>query len=385
MTWVRLDDRIMSNRKIVACEPNELVLFISGLAYCNSQHSGGAIVERELAVMTPYAWSMRKLLKLAAKLVEVGLWEVTESGWQVHDYDEYQGEACREAAARRKRSRTGGLTDQSERRRQLARERKARQRDRERSAPVTLSRVTSRSVTPDVTPDPRARTYESVACAPTHPGPGPGPVPNSDPEKNIHLALAPAAPPRLLSRPAGAAQHVSAPRAAVPDPRQLALSPFTAPRREAAPAAPPAIPPKPPVAELSAALMARYPDPSLLAAARDGCELTRRSGRMADSVWLRTLERLAKLPVAAVEEAIAAYLDGHADGDKGEAYLLAIARRKARPQRLPTAAMARSGPGPRPASPPSAFTGYSTLGELSDADVPFGDEDLEAARAGGCR
>ena len=166
-------------------------------------------------------------------------------------------------------------------------------------------------------------------------------------------------------------------------PPALTPPPLDVPTDASAPG--PDRPPKPPVAELSAALMARYPDPSLLAAARDGCELTRRSGRMADSVWLRTLERLAKLPVAAVEEAIAAYLDGHADGDKGEAYLLAIARRKARPQRLPTAAMARSGPGPRPASPPSAFTGYSTLGELSDADVPFGDEDLEAARAGGCR
>ena len=352
MTWVRLDDRIMSNRKIVACEPNELVLFISGLAYCNSQHSGGAIVERELAVMTPYAWSMRKLLKLAAKLVEVGLWEVTESGWQVHDYDEYQGEACREAAARRKRSRTGGLTDQSERRRQLARERKARQRDRERSAPVTLSRVTSRSVTAAVTPDPRARTYESVACAPTHPGPGPGPVPNSDPEKNIHLALAPAAPPRLLSRPAGAAQHVSAPRAAVPDPRQLALSPFTAPRLEAAPAAPPAIPPppapgqptasdRPTVADRTARiaeLEARYELPALLEDVKAGCALTRRTARIADSVWLRTLERLEKHDREAVVRAMRIYTDRYADGERGEQYLLGIVRGEERGRRSPVTA-----------------------------------------------
>jgi hypothetical protein len=71
-----------------------------------------------------------------------------------------------------------------------------------------------------------------------------------------------------------------------------------------------------------------YP-PGLCSEARDGCALSRRNGRMADSVWLLTLRKLSAFPVAVSTGAMRVFVEKHADGDKGEAYLVAIARREA--------------------------------------------------------
>ena len=70
----------------------------------------------------------------------------------------------------------------------------------------------------------------------------------------------------------------------------------------------------------------RYPA-EVASAARDACELSRRSGKMSDSVWLTTLRRLAALEVGAVVEAMRTMSANHADGDKDEKYLIGIARR----------------------------------------------------------
>jgi hypothetical protein len=74
---------------------------------------------------------------------------------------------------------------------------------------------------------------------------------------------------------------------------------------------------------------ARYPA-GLVEEARLACALSRKNGRMAESVWLTTLERLEAFPTAAVVEAMRVFVERHADGDKSEAYLVAIARGKAR-------------------------------------------------------
>jgi hypothetical protein len=76
-------------------------------------------------------------------------------------------------------------------------------------------------------------------------------------------------------------------------------------------------------------LSGRYPA-DLLDEARAACALSRKSGRMAESVWLTTLERLATLPTHAVVEAMRVFVERHADGDKGEAYLVAVAKGKAK-------------------------------------------------------
>lgn len=103
-------------------------------------------------------------------------------------------------------------------------------------------------------------------------------------------------------------------------------------------------PPVDPAVEIRA-LEARYPG-GLCAEARGAVALSRRNGKIADSVWLRTLRQLDAHPVAAAIHALQVFVERHADGDKGEAYLVAIARREASGRR----SKARSGAVATPAT-----------------------------------
>jgi hypothetical protein len=78
--------------------------------------------------------------------------------------------------------------------------------------------------------------------------------------------------------------------------------------------------------EQISALEARYPA-GLPAQAREACALSRRNGKLADGVWLRTLQRLGTYSLEASAYALTEFTEKYADGEKREAYLLAIARR----------------------------------------------------------
>lgn len=78
----------------------------------------------------------------------------------------------------------------------------------------------------------------------------------------------------------------------------------------------------------------RYPD-GLATAAREACALSRKTGALADGVWLRTLKRLNGLSEGIAIAAMQVFVDRYADGDKSEAYLVAIAKNMAKnPQRV---------------------------------------------------
>lgn len=84
-----------------------------------------------------------------------------------------------------------------------------------------------------------------------------------------------------------------------------------------------------PPRRLASELEARYPS-ALIAETRHACALARKNGKMADTVWLTTLERLEAFPVDAVARGCRIFVDKHADGEKDEAYLIGIVRREAR-------------------------------------------------------
>lgn len=96
------------------------------------------------------------------------------------------------------------------------------------------------------------------------------------------------------------------------------------------PAEPPSAssPSVPSASEKIPELEARYPD-GLPGDARDACALSRKNGKLADSVWLRTLRKLDAYPVEASTHAMRVFVEKHADGEKREEYLVAIARREA--------------------------------------------------------
>ncbi len=121
MSWVKLDDKLPGHRKILAASPEAAWLHIEGLCYCAQQETDGAIPDTALAMLTRF--SKPKAMKLAARLVEVGLWERNSAGWLVHDYLDYNPsrkelEARREI--KRRAGQAGGLAKQAGRERELA-------------------------------------------------------------------------------------------------------------------------------------------------------------------------------------------------------------------------------------------------------------------------
>lgn len=114
MTWVRLDDSVVSHPKVARAGVEAFALWVGGLAYANRHATDGHLPEHVLGMLYPAAgWSAATCARLARRLVEVGLWHPDErGGWCIHGYDEYQEEALRasvevrRAAARERKRRS---------------------------------------------------------------------------------------------------------------------------------------------------------------------------------------------------------------------------------------------------------------------------------------
>lgn len=323
MTWVRIDDAAVLHPKILKVGPEAAWLWVAGLAHANRHHTDGVIESAILPSLYPYdRWSRAKICRLAKLLVDVGLWLPDGENFVIHDYAEYQEEALRSSVEARKVA---------------ARERKRRQREREkeaRSGPghgVTerdASRVTARDLGRDGVRDPsRDVTRPSSAT-------------RADARAEVSQAPGPSRPvPTRL--PSGEEEHPSAP-AEPPGAPNLTQE----------------------IRELEARYVHGLPHET-----REAIALSRRNGKVADSVWLATLRKLAAYPVDVAEFALRTFCEKHADGEKTENYLVGIARQEARRRasggaRGPAASRA----GYAPPAPPEAFV--STTEE--DLDEIFG-------------
>lgn len=82
MGWVRLDDNFADHPKVIGLSDTAFRLYIEALCYSNRQLTDGFIP------MSVYV----KLSKLdeADYLIEAGLWEEVEKGYQIRSYTEYQ-------------------------------------------------------------------------------------------------------------------------------------------------------------------------------------------------------------------------------------------------------------------------------------------------------
>lgn len=99
MPWVKLDDQFADHPKIIQAGPLAGWLWACGIAYANKYLTDGFIPYaqvRRLADVTDYA----DPYVLAAKLVEVGLWEQVDGGYLVHDFLEYNPSAAQVKADR---------------------------------------------------------------------------------------------------------------------------------------------------------------------------------------------------------------------------------------------------------------------------------------------
>lgn len=113
MPWVKLDDQIMRNPKVRAVSRDAFALHVAGLCYAATALTDGRIPDRDLPLVAAEALAPEAS---AGELGEVGIWDRTDDGWQIHDYLDYQP------------SRDDVLAE-----RQKARDRKRAQRDRDRA------------------------------------------------------------------------------------------------------------------------------------------------------------------------------------------------------------------------------------------------------------
>lgn len=77
MAWVRIDDGAMTHPKIVGLSDKAFRLWVWGLSYSQRHLTDGAIS----VVAIP-----ARVARATADLVKVNLWESRPSGYQVHDY-----------------------------------------------------------------------------------------------------------------------------------------------------------------------------------------------------------------------------------------------------------------------------------------------------------
>lgn len=107
MTWVRLDDRFPSHRKVALLSDRAFRLYVSALCWSSENLTEGKILDRELTVVA----RVRSMKATARELEAAQLWDRLPDGWQIHDYLDFnptseQVRAERDAnAARQKRFR----------------------------------------------------------------------------------------------------------------------------------------------------------------------------------------------------------------------------------------------------------------------------------------
>ena len=105
MTWVRIDDNIVDHPKMVEVGHRGLALFVASLCYASKHLTDGFIPKSAVPGLLPDL----RAPKTADALVRVGLWDRVDSGYQVHDYLEYQPSAEDVRAKREKSTRRQSL------------------------------------------------------------------------------------------------------------------------------------------------------------------------------------------------------------------------------------------------------------------------------------
>lgn len=86
MPWVRIDENFPEHPKVVAAGEDAAWLFVCALGYCNRHLTDGVVPAGALRLLTGHKTPQR----LAARLVDVGLFEPHEEGYLVHDFLDYQ-------------------------------------------------------------------------------------------------------------------------------------------------------------------------------------------------------------------------------------------------------------------------------------------------------
>lgn len=145
MTWFKVDDQLAFHPKVIEAGNSAMGLWVRAGAWCSAHLTGGALPKHMIGTLGAQA-------RDAKRLVEAGLWEQTDVGFQFRDWEDYQPSKSQVEADKA-----------------ANRERQRRFRERRRNAePDVVSNDGSNGVTNDVTndaptrPDPTIKKKERV-------------------------------------------------------------------------------------------------------------------------------------------------------------------------------------------------------------------------------
>lgn len=109
MAWFKVDDSFWSHPKVLPLSLAARGVWLTAGTWCATHLTDGAIDDESLHVIIP--GSRAQVGRWAAELVTRGLWDVTDTGWRFHSWEDFQPsreqvEAARiDARERQRRSR----------------------------------------------------------------------------------------------------------------------------------------------------------------------------------------------------------------------------------------------------------------------------------------
>lgn len=83
MTWFKVDDQLAFHPKVIEAGNSAMGLWVRAGAWCSAHLTGGALPKHMIGTLGAQA-------RDAKRLVEAGLWEQTDVGFQFRDWEDYQ-------------------------------------------------------------------------------------------------------------------------------------------------------------------------------------------------------------------------------------------------------------------------------------------------------
>ena len=99
--WHKVGAGYFKNHKTVRLSHRAICLDLAAILECNDSLTDGVVSQATLAHVLIDSRAKRSDVR---ELVAVGRWEVTNSGWQIHDFDEFNPKATAVMEAHRVRA-----------------------------------------------------------------------------------------------------------------------------------------------------------------------------------------------------------------------------------------------------------------------------------------
>jgi len=86
MTWLRIDDGFVEHERVEPLTDKAFRLHVTGMCLCARKLTDGFVSDKDVRVSLTISGSTRRQLQV---LVEAGLWVPNGTGYDIHDYLDY--------------------------------------------------------------------------------------------------------------------------------------------------------------------------------------------------------------------------------------------------------------------------------------------------------